>query len=190
MKLADMSEEELRKEIYGIRRELRSDIKAVRDLQKVSTAIPTYATNQMKNIEKTMRTKSVKNMDKSELVTTLRDLKYIRGLKSSSVEGAKKTAKSFEPLKDKLESLSENMRDKFWEIYGKAYGQLKGNLESFKYEIFESDLIDVITSNTDTSELALKIEQIYRDIQEKYTKDTSENVKKRAFSRKLSNYLK
>ena len=106
MKLAQLTEKELRKSIYDLRRELRADIKEIRGLAKSDPLIPTYALTYMTDIEKYMRNKAVKYMSFNELKNVYRELTYIRGLESSKVSSAISTGRRFEVLRPNLESLS------------------------------------------------------------------------------------
>lgn len=187
-----MTDKELRQDIYKMRREVEANIKGVKELQKSesSLAVPTDAIQQYAKLNRLMRNKSVRRMDRDELISVRRQLAYIKGLKSSTVEGAKKTAVKFEPLNHKLKSLSPSLQDKFWEVYRKAYSDTKGQLENFKYEIFESDLIDTINSGTDTGELAQKIADKFREVSLKTTKDTPDDEKRRLFTDTLDTLYK
>ena len=187
-----MTDRELRRDIYETRRYVEANIKAVRELQKgePSLAIPTYATNQYALLKRQMRDKSVKKMSRTELISTRRQLQYIKGLKSSTVEGAKETAVKFSPLADKLKALSPQLQDKFWEIYRKAYSDTKGQLERFRYELFSSDLIDQVGIGTDTGELAHLISEKYRELELETTKDTPEEEKRELFTQRLKSIYK
>lgn len=151
-----MDEKQLRKEIYNLRKNLRQDIKAVRgdfrtatsyakELKNVDkeveiTSYPTYALDDMRKLEKLFRQKAVRYMDKKELQDTYRDLRYIRNLKSSTVEGAREVFENFQPIADKLGKLDEKERKAFWDIY-KYARENKGLLEHFKYQLF-NELVD------------------------------------------------
>ena len=136
MKATELNDKELRREIYALRRALRTDIKEVRDISKSSPTIPTYAISHLSKAENEMRTKSVKKREGAELLSIYRQLKYTRGLKSSTLEGALETAEKFEPIAEHLKSLSQEKRQEFWDIYGELYKH-SSTLERFKYELFE-----------------------------------------------------
>lgn len=167
-----MTDKEIRKEIYDLRRELRADISEVNRLRNTSdSAIPTYATDRMKVLEREMREKSVKNMSRNELENVYRDLKYVRGLKSSTVEGAIKTGRTIEPLKEKLKTLSPDLQKNFWAIYSKLYGDTATEIDRFKYVIFESDLVDSIYQGMDVDDFTNTIEKLFREYLEIYETD-------------------
>ena len=160
---ADLTPEEMREEIYDLRRELRPRIREIREFSKVSR-IPQYAVNRMREIEKEMRETSVKNMDEKQLRNTLRDLRYISELKTSTMEGAIETSEKFEPLRDKLNTLPEDVQRKFWKVYDNFYNLVGyDQAERFKYELFQSNLIDMVSgTDIDEKEVAKKIEEVYR----------------------------
>lgn len=185
-----MTPKELRKEIYSLRRQLRTNLKGVRELQKFSPLVPRYATNKMKELEKQMRQTSVRKMEEKELRNLYRDLNYISGLKSSTPAGAMETAERFEPLRQRLNNFSESLRDKFWRIYGKIYESSNGTIDKFKYTIFESDLIDEISSATDEDELVQRIIEEYDETYKELSKNASDNERQQLFTQKLSTLFK
>lgn len=160
-----MSEEELKKEIYKLRRELRVDIRGVRELKKSLPFSPSYATEKMTKLEKKMRETPVIRMDKKQLKDTLRELQYTRSLKSSSVEGIKQSESTLENLKQ-VQTLSKDLQDKFWDIYRVFYEETKGLAELYKYEIFSSRLIDYVNRDTSAVVMAKQIADIWEKLNE------------------------
>jgi hypothetical protein len=157
-----LTDEELRREIYSLRRTLKEDIRAVREASKLDPTIPRDAINQYKKISKLMKEKSVRSMDTRDLKSTYRQLGYIRGLKSSTLEGAEKTAETFYPIKQFLDVLSPTLRDEFWDYYGKAYKE-NPFLEKFKYEIMEISKDIMISGRQLTPKLLTELLQIMVD---------------------------
>lgn len=143
---SQLTEKELRKEVYRLRRELRSSVKEVRELSRTSTTIPTYAIDKLKELERSYRQKSVKRMTKPELVSNYRALEYIRGLKSSTVSGAIEVGRKFEPFKEELNKLSKSERDLFWDVYQRFYSETRGTAERFKYEVFDSGVLTSVVN--------------------------------------------
>ena len=136
MKLSStLSDKELRQEIYKLRRELRADIGEIKNEIKTDKSIPTYAVNDFKEAEKSMRQKSVRSMGRKDLVSTYRNLTYIRNLKSSTLEGARDVIDSLEtvknriklmgdvnqPLSNLLEQSSKSTTEKFWDIFKRTF---------------------------------------------------------------------
>lgn len=154
-------EKKLRRDIYALRRALRADIKDIRVLIKQDSITPDIAVRKMSKLEAQMREKSVSKMSKQELVSTYRQLKYIRGLKSSTVEGAKETASHYEDIAPKLKNLSKSQIKKFWDTY-EHLTDISPLYKYMKYEIF-SGLADVVAKmNLSSEELGQAIDQLYQ----------------------------
>ena len=180
-----LSDKELRKES---RKLINSLSKRISNIEVLGDSAPQYAVNNFRRLQETIP-KSLDKLKGKELRNLYRDLRYINSLKSSTVKGAKEVQKTFEPIKEKLDVLSPQLKDKFWEIYEKFYDIAGGTAEHFKYELFDAN-IDFIYSGNDT-------EKIVHDIIEEYNKSykelgefaTDENVKI-LFSSKLNELRK
>lgn len=159
----------------------------VRELSKTSPTIPTYAVEHMKKLELKFRDKSVSNMSRQEMISVYRELKYISQLKTSTVEGAIKSADVFSPIADKLQSFSPELKRKFWEVFGKSYEENR-LLDRFKYEIFEH-IIDEVNSATDTDELTAKVLQAYQETVEEEGKNVDDDKFRLSFTGTLSELL-
>lgn len=209
MKAVELNDKELRREIYALRRALRIDIKEVKKASKVVTEIPTYAATHLAKAEKEMKAKSVCKREGAELSSIYRELKYIRGLKSSTLEGAIETAEKFEPIAKELKTLSEEKRKEFWDIYKKMYED-NPLYEKFKYEIFQindeifqgssanlddileedtiiKDELDFTEVNKDT--ILTTIKSMYDETMEAQYGELTEAEKTVLFTKKLSNLL-
>lgn len=203
---SQLTEKELRKEIYRLRRELRASVKEVRELSRTSNLIPTYSVSKMRELERRYRSKSVSNMTKAELVSNFRALEYIQGLKSSTVSGALEIAHKFEPFKNELNELPESDRKAFWDAYQRFYNETRGTAERFKYELFDTSVLRTITNrirngetasdiattlvnifNQSSAEYAYRQQEIIRGIFE--GKGAGENNDVILFSSKLKNLL-
>lgn len=184
-----MTDKQLKKEIFKLRKQLRQDIKEVRLLAKTNSLIPTTAIKKMSALEKTMRDTAVSNMTPKQLRNLYRDLRYVRDLKSSTPHGAETTAQRFSPLEAKLKSLSPRTRRAFWEVYSKLYEETNGQIEQFKYALFESDLIDNISSGQ-SSKLAIKIEDMFNELFKELPKSADESEYEELFLQKLSSIFK
>lgn len=173
MKLQELDSKELRKETYKLRRELREDIKAVKELSKTAPFIPQYAVDLYKNVAKTMREKAIKYMTDSEVRNIYRDLKYISSLKSSTPEGAFDTAVKYEKnIGSFVKGLSEDERKEFFKFYDKAYGLLtRQTAELFKYEIFDTMKVIYESKSLTPEEFAEILEEKYKNIEMKITQE-------------------
>lgn len=209
MKATELNDKELRREIYALRRALRTDIKEVKDISTVSSTIPTYATSHMTKAEEEMRLKSIRKREGAELLSIYRELKYIRGLKTSTLEGALEVAEKFEPLAKELRTLSEVKRKEFWDIYKKMYEE-NPLYEKFKYDIFQindeifqgnsANVEDVLEDETiikdkidfdkvDKDTILTTIKSMYDETMEAQYGELSEAEKTVLFTEKLSNLL-
>lgn len=198
MKLSSqMTDTELRKEIYNLRRDLRQRLGEVRAEAKTSPTfyhesadtdrkiekkiIARSALEHFKEAEKTMRKTAVRDMDTKQLRNMYRDLKYIAGLKSSTLEGATITASRYDPFAKTMESLSEDMRNLVWDVYSKLYAERGTGLERYKYEIFESGLTQEITP-ANAEQLAQTLSDLLKET-EAYAEPWEKNL---YFARRLS----
>ena len=151
----------LRRDVYALRRELRKDIKEIRAEIKADPITPDIAVRKMAKLEKQMKEKAVSKMSPKELRSTYRQLKYIRGLKTSTVSGAKETASHYEDIAPKLKNLSKTQIKKFWDTY-EHLTDISPLYKYMKYEIF-SGLADVVTKmNLSAEELGQAIDQLYQ----------------------------
>lgn len=182
MESPKLSQAQLKKEIYKLRRELRDDMSKIRSALKSTPNIPTDALKKMQDIEKTFRVKSIKDMEKKELQSVYRQLRYIRGLRTSKLGGAVETMVRFSPIKEKLDSLSKEKRDEFWGIYGALYSEFSG-MSKYKYEILQT--IDRKFGDEDSEDIFTSIYSLYTSILEKYDGDISDEELKLLFTKKL-----
>lgn len=165
----DLTDKELRQEIYKLRRELRADMREIRELLKSERNLPDYALRDFREAEKSMREKSVSKQDRKELQRTYRNLQYIRGLKSSKAQNLNEIYNNLKIHIDKidtnLKNVDQNTVNKFWDIYKKVFEGASGIRENFKYEIFSTISDFMISGGESPEEFALKIEDLYRDVQ-------------------------
>lgn len=154
---SQLTMKEIKKEIFRMRRELRSSLKEVRDFSRISYTLPTYALKDMREAEKIMRQKAVSKMTKKELISMYRKLSYIQGLKTSTLSGAIEVSKNFEPLRDRLGVTSPKNREKFWDIYRRFRSVTGGTGEKYKYLIFDTEIYDIIIDKLDTGETGEEI---------------------------------
>lgn len=134
MDINQLSDKALRHEIYAVRRELREDLKQVREIAKNQPHFPRYSLQHMSKLEKQMRDVAVRDMSTTQLRTLYRDLNYIKSLKSSSVKGVTSMSFALEPIKEDLKTFSKTKQKEFWDMYGRLY-QVYSESSRFKYEI-------------------------------------------------------
>lgn len=175
----------LRRDIYSLRRVLRRDMAEIREALKENKNLPTDALTQFRQIEKSMREKAVSKQSKKELLSTYRQLKYIRGLKTSTLSGVKKTADVFSPIAEKLDVLSPKKKQEFWSTYGKLYIE-NPLLEKFKYEIFLVEDVAILENAMDSDDLVQIINDLYEESRETDYGTLSEEEISLLFSQKLS----
>ncbi len=162
--ISNLSDATLRKRIYSLRKELRSDIEAIQTHINEGVWLPTYAIDKFASVSEKMPQKSVYSMDRKELLSTFRALQYVRGLKASTVKGAYESMESIEPIKSMVKGLSPKMQNKFWRIYGRIYDESGGLAERFKYELIQSASEYVFGGGKmQDEELDYFIEQIMRE---------------------------
>lgn len=173
----DLTDKELRQEIYKLRRELRADMQDIRQALKSERNLPDYALRDFREAEKSMREKSVSKQDRKELQSTYRNLQYIRGLKSSKAENLQdvynKVTKRIDDvskinnadLNYFLQHADKDVVKMFWDIYKGTFEGASGIRENFKYELFGT-IVDYIESGgLNEKYFALVVEALYRDTQ-------------------------
>lgn len=164
MKAVDLSTEELRNEVYKLRRNLMKNMRRVEELSSSPFSVPNYAEKHLGEITKEIKKTPIKNMSDKQLRSTYRKLKYIEGLKSSTLEGAKETiASGIEEVKEKLSSMSEKKQDKFWDLYEEALHK-SGTFERFKYEIFDV-YVDKVRARDNTGQIAENLEKLLKQFE-------------------------
>lgn len=176
-KTSDLNDKELRQEIYKLRRDLREDLREVKEFSKTEVVLPTYAIDNFKKAEKSMREKSVRSMDRKELESVYRQLSYVRNLKSSTVQGGLDTIATLESAKNRvaelkdvdlkhmLSELDSTALDQFWKIYGKAFEKSRDLQERFKYELWNTIIDYMESGNIDEGVFATKISNLYKSTQ-------------------------
>ena len=184
MKAANLTDKELRKEIRRLDRNLS---RRIANIEGLGSSAPQYAINRYR--EATKDVKSLSALSNKQLVTLHRDLRYIDALKSSTVKGAKDVAIKFEPIREALEALSPNMRDKFWEIYGKLYERTGNTMEGFKYEIFATN-VDYIYGGQEVDKAVFDIINAYDETREQLGGSARDEEIKLLFTQKLQTLRK
>ena len=133
--------------------------------------------------------RELRKLDKKQLQSFYRDIKYISNLKSSTVKGALATKNKFEPIRDRLNTLSKTQQEKFWEIYGKFY-ETNATMEKFKYEIF-NESIDEVFGATETDKIVQDIIDEYNEtLKDLGSEADVEQIRKKLFTNKLDKMYK
>ena len=180
-----LSDKELKKEIKRYTDKLRKRIKRIRVLgdkamQDAVAKFDEYINNRKKITPKTER---------AELLSYYRQLRYIDSLKSSTVKGALATKNKFEPIRDRLNTLSKTQQEKFWEIYGKLY-ETNATMEKFKYEIF-NESIDEVFGATETDKIVQDIIDEYNEtLKDLGSEADTEQIRKKLFTNKIDKMYK
>ena len=85
-------------------------------------------------------------------------LTQIEGNVSSTVEGAGRAEKNFQPIQTALSSLTEDERERFWKAYKKARELVNGyTMDKFKYDVMQEMTVISSTSHFDEDSLAMAI---------------------------------
>lgn len=161
MEIDKKYEKNLRRDIYALRRELKYDIRDVREAHKKDFLIPDYAVKHMTDLNRIFRNKSVRAMDYTELLKVYRKMLNIRGLKSSTLEGATNARNSLINAIPKLSELNEKQADKMWSAYERLVEQ-NAALSQYKYDIYNA-IADVAlqVKNLSVDDIASKVDEIY-----------------------------
>lgn len=166
-----MSDDELRKEIYDLRRGLRKDIKEVRDFIReskesgTSSSYPQFAIKDMAKMNTYFRKNAVSKMSRSELEKSYRRLQYIRGLDTSTKEGMISAISSMGKVWETLEKLTDEQKKKFWDLY-KYSRQLNPNIDRYKYN-FLNETVSEAEDIDDPEYLANRIDDLFFDLEKK-----------------------
>ena len=184
---SELNSEQLVKEIRKINKNLSRRLNRI---EKRGLEVSAFAINQYKELkEKMPKGKELRKLDKNELQSYYRDIKYINSLKTSTVKGALNTKNRFEPVQEKLNALSQDKRDKFWEIYGKLYSY-NPYLEKFKYEIFDES-IDEVYAGEEPDKYVLELINEYDAIVKGLgSKVTDNKIKKKLFTNRIDKMYK
>lgn len=186
--MIDMTEEEMRKEIRRVLRQVGRNVKEIEAAASVSSFIPTYAVEKVKQFRKDIRKLSIKRATGRTLRNYYRDINYIAGLKSATLEGAQEMSWTWQPIKAQLDEMTEEQKKKFWNIWDKAYSE-NALLEHFKYEIMSESVQRVFDeNNTDFGQKVVDIfEETQLELRRYLGREPSEQEIASIFISKLSN---
>ena len=106
---------------------------------------------------------SLHSMDERQILNLHRDLRYINSLKSSYVIGSKEYETFWQPIKEKIDPLSDSAKSKLWAMYDKIYN-ISPLYERFKYTIISAATEQIYSGSTDPEAFGEKIEELYNEI--------------------------
>ena len=106
---------------------------------------------------------SLHSMDDKQILNLYRDLRYINSLKSSYVIGSKEYETFWQPIKEKIDALSDSTKAKLWAMYDHIY-RISPFYERFKYTIISAATVQTYSGNTDAEDFGAKIEKLYNEI--------------------------
>lgn len=106
---------------------------------------------------------SLHSMDDKQILNLHRDLRYINSLKSSYVTGSKEYETFWQPIKEKIDALSDSTKAKLWAMYDHIY-RISPFYERFKYTIISAATVQTYSGNTDAEDFGVKIEKLYNEI--------------------------
>ena len=184
---SELTEEQLVKEIRRVNKNLSRRLTRI---EKRGLEVSTFALNKYNDFkEKLPVGRELRKLDKKQLQSLYRDVKYISNLKSSTVKGALSTKNKFEPIRDRLNTLSKTQQEKFWEIYGKLY-ETNATMEKFKYEIF-NESIDEVFGATETDRIVQDIIDEYNEtLKDLGSEADVEQIRKKLFTNKIDKMYK
>ena len=175
---SELTEEQLVKEIRRVNKNLSRRLTRI---EKRGLEASTFALNKYKDLKGRLPTgRELRKLDKKQLQSFYRDIKYISNLKSSTVKGALATKNKFEPIRE---------QEKFWEIYGKLY-ETNATMEKFKYEIF-NESIDEVFGATETDKIVQDIIDEYNEtLKDLGSEADVEQIRKKLFTNKIDKMYK
>lgn len=154
MKSNRLSREELISESKRIYKNLSARISRLRELE----GVPSYAIERFREIQEKYPSKYSEMSDKT-LREMYRDLRYVDNLKSSRVEGAKSSAKTFEPIKDIIGELDESSQKKIWDLIGRITSD-DILADKIKYQALYA-AVDLFTGYVPSDEIIARLKDAY-----------------------------
>lgn len=158
-----LTKEEYIKEIKRLYRNISNRLKVVEAQGFGSREATENFKRATEKIDPHRLVKSIKALEDKEVVNLYRDLSYINSLKSSYIIGNKEYTEFWQPIKEKIELLSDSTKSKLWEMYDRIYN-ISPLYERFKYTIIATATEQAYSGNTDPEAFAEKIEELYNEI--------------------------
>lgn len=129
------SRDELLKESRLLYKKLNAQMK---EISKSKEPLLLDAYNRFKDFKKDFKYNDFSKYTENLVRDIHRDLNYIDSLKSSSLEGAEESYKTFGKTKEFLESLSKDKQNEFWETFEKIYKTtVPQKIYQYRYEVFD-----------------------------------------------------
>lgn len=137
---ADMSDAELRKEIYKLSRDLYKEARLIKEAHRADPLIPDIKAKEVVKLKTDMRKNPTKYMERKDLIKRARQIRYLNDLKTTRFSTAVGTGRQYEPIRQYVSKLSPEEKQEFFKVYQKLY-ERTSSYEKFKYELFE-DMLD------------------------------------------------
>lgn len=198
MKASELTNAEMRKEIRRLNKNLK---RRIANIEKISGNASLVAVKQYRELKPELANMS--NLNRRELTTLYRDIRYINTLKSSTVRGATAITAKAQELADKLQlygeyqtirdvfgSTSKTIVDILTEAYSKFADLTSQQLaDQFKYEIWGT-AVDYAYMGQTAEDIAIRLNELYETIVEGEGSGESDEVIKKLFTSKLRSIFK
>lgn len=166
-----MTDKELR---AAIREEKGKLSKRIQNIEK-HPELPQYAVQRYRELEPNLP-KNLRKVNGKELEKIYRQLRYISHLKTSRVEGARKAAKVFEPLKEEMSALSEKMQSNIWKTL-ESFLSSAPSAEKFKYEVLGQIIDMAYVGQTSREDVAAQLVNAFTEANLKLGNGNDEDLK-------------
>lgn len=199
MKLtADMTPEEIRREVVKLRRSLGQKASIVMKDKEASKYVARMYYDTVRGVKTTSRLKD------DEVLTLYRDLSYINSLKGIDIKEARDVPEKVDRLLKKLQmggeyetirgvfdDVSKTQRDKLYDIYSKFIGLVGGSIsELYKYEIWDTAIDYLYRGEVDTEKIAGELEELYNKSRRELGGKATDDKVFRLFTSKLDSLFK
>ena len=146
--------------IKELQRELETRGK---EIEGLGYSTPQGFSEQIKKLSGKLRATDLDELSQKDLTDIYRDLQYIRDLKSSTIEGAKRSYEKWLPIYELLQPLSKEKRDEFFKIYGQIYQQVGGQSMEYKYDDF-AEIIESMYQGEDAQDVIDRMLDYMQDV--------------------------
>lgn len=180
MKAHNTNKQDLLRDIREIDKNLSRRMGRIRSKEN----LPQYAVNSYDKLKSRINFKKLNSLNAEELTKVYRNISYINNLKSSTVEGAKIAAKTYEPLKERLATLSPSSRKKIQTLYNKYVEETAGLSDFFKYEILDTET-DLFFEGENEEDILYRLTKIFNEAYEGTEGATESKEFKLLFTEKL-----
>lgn len=198
MKASELTNAEMRKEIRRINKNLE---RRIANIEKITGNASLTAVKQYRELKPELA--NIGNLDRKELTTLYRDIRYINTLKSSTVKGATSISAKAQELAEKLQlggdyqtirevfgSTSKTVVDILTEAYSKFADLTSQRIaDQFKYEIWGT-AVDYAYMGQTAEDIAIRLNELYETLVEGEGYGESDEIIKRLFTSKLGSIFK